>query len=129
MKNVCVDSNGELRCYNCGSKGFTEKRTLRAKMLVGVGALLTKKKLKCQVCGEYNDSGNADPYTGPASKKYRKMYESELAAAAQASSSPAGEPGKMTAVEQLSKLVDLLAQGVITQEQFDQQRDQILSAE
>ncbi len=128
MKNVCVDSSGELRCYNCGSKGFTEKRTVRAKMMVGVGAMLTKKKLKCQVCGEYNDSGNADPYTGPASKKYKKMYENELAAAAAAPAASSSGPAQLTAVEQLSKLVDLLSQGVITQEQFDQQRDQILSA-
>ena len=127
MKNVCVDNAGELRCYNCGSKGFTEKRTMRAKMLVGVGALLTKKKLKCQVCGEYNDSGNADPYTGPASKKYRKMYEQELAAASNPSVNSAQE-GQLSPVEQLSKLVDLLSQGVITQEQFDKQRDQILSS-
>jgi len=97
-------------------------------MLVGVGAMLTKKKLKCQVCGEYNDSGNADPYTGPASKKYKKMYENELAAAAASPAASSSGPAQLTAVEQLSKLVDLLSQGVITQEQFDQQRDQILSA-
>jgi hypothetical protein len=128
MKNVCVDSSGELRCYNCGSKGFTEKRTMRAKLLVGVGAMLTKKKLKCQVCGEYNDSGSADPYTGPAAKKYRKMYESELAAASSSQISETSGSGQLTVVEQLSKLVDLLSQGAITQAQFDQQRDQILSA-
>ena len=128
MKNVCVDSSGELRCYNCGSKGFTEKRTVRAKMLSPVLAPLTKKKLKCQVCGEYNDSGNADPYTGPASKKYRKMYENELATTSTNAATSSSGPAQLTAVEQLSKLVDLLAQGVITQEQFDQQRDQILSA-
>jgi hypothetical protein len=77
MKNICVDTEGELRCWNCGSNNFTEKRTMRSKALVGVGALLTKKKMKCQVCGEYNDTGNADPYEGPKSKKYRKMYEAE----------------------------------------------------
>ena len=80
MKNVCVDTSGELRCWNCGSKGFTEKRTFRAKYLAGPLALMTKKKLKCQICGEYNDSGNADPYNGPHSKKYRQMYEAEQAA-------------------------------------------------
>ena len=45
MKDVRIDENGELRCWNCGSKGFTEKRTFRSKAMVGVGALLTKKKL------------------------------------------------------------------------------------
>jgi len=72
MKNVRVDEDGELRCYNCGSKAFTHKRTVRSKLMVGVGALMTKKKLKCQVCGEYNDPGNAKPYTGPAGRKYQK---------------------------------------------------------
>src|ERR687892_780817 len=82
MKNVRMDENGELRCWNCGSKGFTEKRTFRSKAMVGVGALLTKKKLKCQVCGEYNDTGNAKPYEGPASRKYRAQYEAEISRAA-----------------------------------------------
>ncbi len=71
MRDVRVDENGDLRCWNCGGKGFKEKRTMRSKALVGVGALVTKKKLKCHVCGEYNDSGNAKPYEGPASRKYR----------------------------------------------------------
>jgi hypothetical protein len=52
MKNVRVDSDGELRCWNCGNRSLLAKRTFRSKMLVGVGALLTKKKLKCQTCGE-----------------------------------------------------------------------------
>lgn len=41
------------------------KRTFRSKLVVGVGALLTKKKMKCQACGEFNDAGNAKPYKGP----------------------------------------------------------------
>jgi DNA-directed RNA polymerase subunit RPC12/RpoP len=79
MKDIRIDSTGSPRCYNCGSKGLTEKRTLRSKALVGVGALLTKKKLKCQRCGEYNDAGNGKPYTGPAARKYRKEWELEQA--------------------------------------------------
>lgn len=70
-----MDDQGELRCWNCGSKGFKSKRTFRSKLAVGVGALVTKKKLKCETCGEYNDTGDAKPYTGPESKKYRRMYE------------------------------------------------------
>ena len=77
MKDVRVDADGEFRCWNCGNKGLIAKRTLRSKVLVGVGALLTKKKLKCQTCGEYNDTGNAKPYTGPESRKWRKHYEAE----------------------------------------------------
>lgn len=79
MRNVRVDSEGEFRCWNCGNKGLLAKRTFRSKMLVGVGALLTKKKLKCQTCGEYNDTGDAEPFTGPAARKWRKVYEREQA--------------------------------------------------
>lgn len=82
MKDVRIDQTGELRCWNCGSKRFSEQRTLRSKVAFGVGALLTKKKLKCQVCDEYNDTGSAKPFTGPESRKFRKAYEAELAARA-----------------------------------------------
>lgn len=83
MKDIRIDADSALRCWSCGGKGFTEKRTMRAKVLVGVGALLTKKKLKCQTCGEYNDTGSTKPYDGPADKKYRAAYEAELAAKSQ----------------------------------------------
>lgn len=68
MKNVQIDANGQLHCWKCGSMGFTEKRTFRAKTLgvasVGVGALLAKKKLRCQACGSYNDVGSAGRFKG-----------------------------------------------------------------
>lgn len=79
MKDVRFDPDGSPRCWNCGSRAFTEKRTTRSKVLVGVGTMLTKKKLKCQRCGEYNDTGNGKPYDGPASRKYRKEWEAEQA--------------------------------------------------
>jgi hypothetical protein len=41
-------------------------------MIVGVGTMVTKKKLKCLSCGEFNDVGNAKTYTGPASKRAAK---------------------------------------------------------
>jgi hypothetical protein len=72
MRDVKIDSDGALRCWNCGGKNFDSKRTGRSKLLVGVGTLATKRKLKCQVCGEYNQTGNAKPYSAPASRKYRK---------------------------------------------------------
>jgi hypothetical protein len=62
MNDVRIDEAGSLRCWNCGSNGFDSKRTTRSKMLVGVGALVTQKKLKCQSCGEYNQTGNAQPF-------------------------------------------------------------------
>ena len=58
-------------------KGLLSKRTFRSKFFFGVNALLTKKKLKCQTCGEFNDTGNAKPFTGPESRKWRKAYEQE----------------------------------------------------
>ena len=79
VKNIRVDGEGEFRCWNCGMKGLLAKRTFRSKMLVGVGALLTKKKLKCQTCGEFNDTGNAQPFTGPEARKWRKVWEKEQA--------------------------------------------------
>ncbi len=75
MKDVRVDTVGELRCWNCGSMAFKEKRTARSKVAGGgVGTFLTKQKLKCRVCGEYNDQGNAKPYTGPASTRLGRKY-------------------------------------------------------
>lgn len=61
MRNVRVNERGDLCCWKCGSTGLISKRTTRSKVAVGVGALATKKKLKCQACGEYNDVGNAKP--------------------------------------------------------------------
>jgi hypothetical protein len=86
MRNVRVDTAGELRCWHCGCTTFTEKRTFRAKVIgvtAGVATLgvagivapmLTKKKMKCRVCSEYNDVGNAQPYKGPSSKRLGKKY-------------------------------------------------------
>ena len=90
MKDVCIDADGNLRCWNCGGREqFTHKRTMRAKV-IGVGAgvatlgvagavapLVTKKKLKCLLCGEYNQTGNARPYTQAGSKKWRKRNGEE----------------------------------------------------
>lgn len=70
MQDIRIDSEGRQRCWNCGSPaGFAHKRTTRSKVAVGVGALATKKKLKCQACGEYNDVGAAKPYKGPSSRR------------------------------------------------------------
>lgn len=68
MKNIQVDADGEMRCWNCGGKHFQDRRTARAHVVgyatVGVGALATKKKLRCKLCGKYNDTGSADRFTG-----------------------------------------------------------------
>ena len=84
MKDIRIDDQGRQRCWNCGGTNFTHKRTFRAKATavglgvatVGVGAAAaaagTKKKLKCQSCGEYNDVGSAKPYDGPKNKRAAK---------------------------------------------------------
>tara|TARA_X000001036_G_C20448326_1_gene712274 strand:+ start:128 stop:844 length:717 start_codon:yes stop_codon:yes gene_type:complete len=87
MKDIRIDSNGDPRCWNCGGKGFTEKRTARSKVMFGVAALATKKKLKCQRCGEYNDTGSGKPWDGPKARKYRKEYAKEALLAGEARAS------------------------------------------
>lgn len=117
MKDPVLDSNGDLRCWHCGSKNFIEKRTARAKMLVGIGALVTKKKLKCASCGEYNDSGNAKPMTGK-----------ERWAKKEAHSPPATPPPAAVAgvADELSKLVALRDAGALSADEFETQKARLL---
>ncbi len=110
------------RCWNCGSKGLTEKRTFRSKAMFGVGALVTKKKLKCQRCGEYNDTGGGKPYEGPESRKYRKEWEAE-----QAARQTTGQPVMTVSVaDELAKLVGLYEGGLLTDEEFAAQKARVL---
>jgi hypothetical protein len=106
MKDIRVDSDGEFRCWNCGNKGLIEKRTFRSKALIGVGALLTKKKLKCQTCGEYNDTGNAKPYTGPEARKWRKVWEASEKAKSKAQVEAEARAAKTAADAIASALVE-----------------------
>lgn len=81
MKDIRIDDQGRQRCWNCGGTNFTHKRTVRSKVVGGTAVVMTgglaaaaaplatKKKLKCQACGEYNDVGSAKPYEGPASAR------------------------------------------------------------
>ena len=76
MQDIRIDSNGDLRCWNCGGKNFLGKRTGRAHIIgfatLGVGALATKKKLKCQVCNQYNQVGKAKEFNDPLGREYQK---------------------------------------------------------
>lgn len=65
VRDIQIDSQGCNRCWSCGGKNFTQGRTTMAKVTVGVGALLTKKKLRCTGCGAWNDVGNAKPFNRP----------------------------------------------------------------
>jgi DNA-directed RNA polymerase subunit RPC12/RpoP len=122
MKNIRIDNDGNPRCWNCGSKGLTEKRTLRSKASLGVGAMLTKKKLKCQRCGEYNDTGSGEPYDGPKARKYRKEWTAEQAA----SSTTAGD-AESSVSEKLAQLAELHAAGSLTDAEFAAAKAQLLA--
>ena len=124
MKNVRLDTDGNPRCWKCGSKGFTEKRTFRSKAMVGVGALLAHKKLKCQRCGEYNLTGHGKPYDGPASRKYRKEWEAEQEARKPAEAPTAQPVGLGT---ELEKLAALHADGAITDDELATAKDRLLN--
>lgn len=66
MKDVRVDDEGNMRCWKCGGKALNSERTTRSKLTLGVATLgVTKSKLRCQLCGEYNDTGSAKAWTSP----------------------------------------------------------------
>lgn len=66
MKDVLIDQAGQLRCPNCKGKNFDTQRSLKAKVMFGVGALLAPKRLKCLNCGEMSKGGNAQLWIDPA---------------------------------------------------------------
>jgi hypothetical protein len=61
MRNANFDADGMPRCWNCGAAAFNVKRTFRSKAALGVGAVLTKKKLRWMNCGAYSDTGGHNP--------------------------------------------------------------------
>lgn len=137
MKSVRIDTTGQTRCWNCGSTSFKEKRTFRSKMLVGVGSLLTKKKLKCNACGEYNQTGAAKPYKGPKSKRLGKKFGTLVNMVEGvddfSDEIPDDAPDEEVALpvdplERLKLLGELRASGVLTDEEFEVQKAQMLGS-
>ena len=112
-----------MRCWNCGARGITEKRTFRSKATFGVGALLTKKKLKCQRCGEYNDAGNGKPYKGPAKRKYRREYEDEMK---QRGLDAAPEQPELSVAQEIALLADLRDRGALSDAEFETEKAKLL---
>jgi hypothetical protein len=82
MRDICVDVEGQQRCWNCGGRNFTQQRTTRSKVAFGIGAALTKPKLRCVRCNEYNDVGNAKAYQGPYDRRYKSEWLEENTQAA-----------------------------------------------
>lgn len=102
-------------------------------MLVGVGALMTKKKLKCNACGEYNQTGSAKPYKGPKSKRLGKKYGTLVNMVAGeddfSDEIPDDEPddaGPVDTLGQLKQLGELRDSGVLTDAEFESQKAQTL---
>lgn len=58
MKETQVDDQGRVRCPVCGGSDFSDKRTVKGKIAMGVFA---PKRLKCRGCGE-NLHGGGKPY-------------------------------------------------------------------
>lgn len=48
MKSTRVDADGTVRCPKCGASDFTDKRTVKGKLM---GGLLAPKRLQCRGCG------------------------------------------------------------------------------
>ena len=65
MQSIRIDTNGDFRCHWCGYKHFHQQRTLRAKVTVGFGALLTNQKLRCMRCKKYNLAHKSKVWSGP----------------------------------------------------------------
>ena len=76
MQDIRIDAEGNHHCWKCGGTNFTEKRTLRSKAAVGVGALLTKKKLKCQDCGAVLRDGNFGVRCALCQRKRQRLIDS-----------------------------------------------------
>jgi Zn finger protein HypA/HybF involved in hydrogenase expression len=66
MRDILIDQTGQLRCPKCGGRNFDAQRSLKAKVMFGVGALLAPKRLKCLNCGEMSKGGNAQPWNDPS---------------------------------------------------------------
>ncbi|MDZ4233246.1 MAG: DUF2510 domain-containing protein [Dietzia sp.] len=96
-KSVRIDVDGELRCWNCGSKNLETRRRTKSKFFgaaIGVAvigplgaaaALAAKKRLRCQGCGEYNDVGSPEPIVEvlpPSSLVTRPHRPAEMRSAA-----------------------------------------------
>jgi hypothetical protein len=154
MRNVRVDENGDFRCWKCGGKHFTHKRTGASK-LVGFAALATKKKLKCQGCGRYNNVGNAKPFRTPTPATetvqsadrpaawladptgHRELrywdgtaWTEHVATGGNQSTDPLptqAEHSTIDVADQLRKLAQLRDDGLLTAEEFAQQKAKLLA--
>jgi len=126
MRDVQIDKEQNLRCWKCGGKSFSERRTTRSKVLVGVGSLVTNKKLKCRTCGEYNLMGNAKPFTGPGSSTDHSKNEGESGGKDLQRSALSIAPQQISFADELFKLVALRDAGALSEDEFAVQKNSLL---
>lgn len=119
MRNARVDSDGDLRCWNCGSRALESKRTFRSKAVLGLAALATKKKLRCQACGEYNDVGSA-------SELIELPKDEKLPQAIEFVPVQSSDAGSADLASQLSQLASLHSSGALSSVEFQAAKDRIL---
>lgn len=123
MLDIQVDEDGELRCGKCGGRHFTEKRTRRAKVIgitagvatLGIAGAVTplvaKKKLRCQLCGAYNQTGNAQAYTQPPEGVRTSLLDGREAS--RSTPTKASKSGMVGTVAFGIAVVALLASGAV----------------
>lgn len=143
MKNIRIDTTGAPRCWKCGSSSFKQKRTFRSKtigVVVGVPtlglaggatALLTKKKLKCNACGEYSQTGRGRPYKGPKSRRLGKKYGTLVSMHEGTDDfsdevTESDDPPVSTA-DEIAKLAEMHASGALTDDEFTAAKANLLS--
>lgn len=63
MKSTTVDSRGQVHCPKCGATDFTDKRTVKGKVL---GGLLAPKRLVCRGCGTALKKAGGESTVAPA---------------------------------------------------------------
>lgn len=77
MKDICIDSLGNERCWNCGNKSFTPVESFKSKLMHESESLLNRPNLVCTRCGAHSKVGNAKIYSGPLSEVYAEEWEKE----------------------------------------------------
>ncbi|MGA0270385.1 MAG: hypothetical protein ACO3ME_08830 [Ilumatobacteraceae bacterium] len=79
MRAICVDQEGILRCWNCGTTGlFSAARDSHWRRRAKGNALAPL--VTCQTCGSANWSRTIEPFSGPASQRWQRIFAEQAAA-------------------------------------------------
>lgn len=138
MRDVQVDDEGRLRCPSCGGAQFDRERTAAAKITgtatIGVGVFLTKKRMRCLVCGEWSKSGNAQrvPAASPSTPLLGAFPP--VAGAVNGSSNVSSEGGgsgtarpiETSVGSELRQLASLHSSGLLTDLEFAEAKQRVI---